>query len=425
MSKKLIEIRSGSRERAFLVTVDIKGPQVNGRFTVDEEKKELEALVLSTGCEIVGGAEVHLNKINPPLFIGRGKAEEIAASAWEQNARVIIFSINLSSAQQRNLEDITGAKTIDRTQLILDIFAQHAKSSAGKIQVELAQLDYLLPRLKGKGIMLSRLGGGIGTRGPGEKKLEVERRRIEERISRLKKELLQLRKHREVQRHKRKKEAIYSVSLVGYTNAGKTYLLNVLAQENQKTEEALFTTLDPLARIINLKEKVVISDTVGFIHNLPAKLLEAFKATLEELEYSDLLIHLIDISRGNFRKLISAVENILKGLNLKDKPTLFVFNKIDKADDDLVSSIERQYPGSLFISAKKGLGIDELKKKIEEKILKNFMEIKISLSYQNSDALSFVYKKSKVLNSEYSPDGKLRLNIRIRRDDFRRLERLI
>jgi len=273
--------------------------------------------------------------------------------------------------------------------------------------------------------MLSRLGGGIGTRGPGEKKLEVERRRIEERISRLKKELLQLRKHREVQRHKRKKEAIYSVSLVGYTNAGKTYLLNVLAQENQKTEEALFTTLDPLARIINLKEKVVISDTVGFIHNLPAKLLEAFKATLEELEYSDLLIHLIDISRGNFRKLISAVENILKGLNLKDKPTLFVFNKIDKADDDLVSSIERQYPGSLFISAKKGLGIDELKKKIEEKILKNFMEIKISLSYQNSDALSFVYKKSKVLNSEYSPDGKLRLNIRIRRDDFRRLERLI
>ncbi|MBN2121282.1 MAG: GTPase HflX [Candidatus Omnitrophica bacterium] len=422
MSKKLIEINS--KEKAFLVVVDLKDRSLND-FVLQEEAKELEALVVSTGCSVSGSMVVVLNKINPALFIGKGKAEEISQEAWESNAKVVIFNVDLSSSQQRNLEDIIGMKTIDRTQLILDIFAQHAKSNAGKIQVELAQLEYLSPRLKGKGIILSRLGGGIGTRGPGEQKLEIERRRIEDRIFRLKKELIQLRKHREILRRKRKKEGFFLISLVGYTNAGKTTLLNALTHENQKTEEAFFTTLDPLSRILNLKEKVVIADTVGFIHDLPKKLIEAFKATLEELEYSDLLIHVADISRNNSQKLIFAVTRILNELGLKDKPLFYVFNKIDKVEDEVRARIARAYPEALFISAKKNEGLKEFKQRIEAKILEDFLDVKISVDCQDFEVLKFVYKNTQVLDSDYSSETKIRFNLRIRKDHFERLKKLI
>lgn len=424
MSKKLIEINAQKKELAFLVVVDLK-EQPSNHFTPQEEHQELESLVESSGCQIVGSILVHLGKISPSLFIGRGKADQIHELAWRKGAKVIIFNIDLSSSQQRNLEDITGIKTIDRTQLILDIFAQHAKSNAGKIQVELAQLEYLLPRLKGKGIMLSRLGGGIGTRGPGEKKLEIERRRIGDRINKLKKELQQLRKHRDLLRRKRKKEGFFLASLVGYTNAGKTTLLNILTDSRQKVEEALFTTLDPLSRVFNLKQKVIIADTVGFIHHLPQKLLQAFKATLEELEYADLLIHIIDVSRPNFKKLIASVERILKELHLEDKPILYVFNKIDKIDNNSLESIKNKNGDVLFISARKGTGLYELKMKIDEKISENFLELKVSISYQNKEALNFIYKHAQILDTHDGSSENIRFTIRIRKEDSQPLKALI
>ncbi|MFC1514980.1 GTPase HflX [Candidatus Omnitrophota bacterium] len=425
MGKKLIETNSQRKEPAFIVVVDLYD---RGRddFIPREEQKELEALVTSSGCALAGSMVFYLNKINSALFIGSGKAEEIAQAVRESGAKVVVFNVNLASAQQRNLEDTLGVKTIDRTQLILDIFAQHAKSNAGKIQVELAQLEYLLPRLKGKGIMLSRLGGGIGTRGPGEKKLEIDRRRIEDTISRLKKELILLRKHRELIRGNRKKEGFFLVSLVGYTNAGKTTLLNALTGESQKTEEALFTTLDPLSRIMSLKEKVVVSDTVGFIHDLPKKLIEAFKATLEELEHTDFLIHVIDVSRVNFEKLIIAVERILKQLALREKPSLYVFNKIDAlSDEGLLTPVRARYPEALFISARTGLNLKQLQAKIEAKILEDFVEVKISIPSQDAQTISFIYRKAQVLSCDYSSEGKARFNLRIRKDDFQRLKGLI
>ena len=425
MNKKLVEINNRDKEKVFVVTVRVESIKDAAQFSPEEEARELATLVVSSGAQVVGEYAVHLYKITPALFIGKGKAEEIASLAAEQKAAVIVFNVNLSPGQQRNLEDATGVKTIDRTQLILDIFAQHAKSNTGKIQVELAQLEYLLPRLKGKGVMLSRLGGGIGTRGPGETKLEVDRRRIEERITRLEKQLSAVRAQRNVQRQKRKKEGIFTVSLVGYTSAGKTTLLNALTDENQKTEEALFTTLDPLSRIVHLQEKVVISDTVGFIHYLPAKLIEAFKATLEELEHADLLLHVIDASREDFRKLISVVEEILTQLKVNEKPRLCVFNKIDKIDEEFLENIKQEYSGAVCVSARDRKFTQELLQKIEDKVLENFIEIKISVPYQNTEALNYVYKKATILHSDTADDGSLQFNLRMPRTDFYRLQKLL
>ncbi|HEC70039.1 MAG TPA: GTPase HflX [Candidatus Omnitrophica bacterium] len=422
MAKKLIET-SPSKEKALLVVIDFKERE-RREFSFEEEREELRELVSSCGCEVVEVVKVSLKKVNPSLFVGKGKAEEISQLAWEKKAQVVIFNTDLSPTQQRNLEDIIGLKTIDRTQLILDIFAQHAKTSTGKIQVELAQLEYLLPRLKGKGIFLSRLGGGIGTRGPGEKKLEIERRRIEERITKLKKELENIRNYRQILRKKRKKEGVFTVALIGYTNAGKTSLLNSLTGENQKADFALFTTLDPLTRDLKLREKVVISDTVGFIHNLPQKLIEAFKATLEELEYSDLLLQVVDISRSNFEKVIRAVEDILRDLGLGDKPSFYVFNKIDKLNSSDLERIKKKYSEALYISAKYHQNLDSLIKRIEEKILESFVEVKVIVSYSQAELLNFIYKKAQILSSEYL-DNKIRFKLRLPRQDYLQLKKLL
>ncbi|MCD6539333.1 MAG: GTPase HflX [Candidatus Omnitrophica bacterium] len=423
MAKKLIKTFP-SKEKALLVVIDFK-ERKKKEFSFEEEKEELRELVISCGCEVVEAVRVSLKKVNPSLFVGKGKAEEISQLAWEKKAQVVIFNTDLSPTQQRNLEDIIGLKTIDRTQLILDIFAQHAKTSTGKIQVELAQLEYLLPRLKGKGIFLSRLGGGIGTRGPGEKKLEIERRRIEERITKLKKELENIRNYRQILRKRREREGVFTIALIGYTNAGKTSLLNSLTGEDQKADFALFTTLDPLTRDLKLREKVVISDTVGFIHNLPQKLIEAFKATLEELEYSDLLLQVVDISKSNFEKVIRAVETILKDLGLGDKPSLYVFNKIDKLDSLDLERIRKKYPQALYISAKYHQNLDSLIKRIEEKILENFVEVKVMVSYFHTGLLNFIYKKAQILSSEYSSDNKIRFKLRLSPQDYSQLKKFL
>ena len=284
------------KEKALLVVVFTE--EEKREWDIEEISEEFKNLVISAGIEVTDLISVKIKKTTPSFYIGKGKAYEIAKLAQEKKADVVIFNNNLSFTQQRNLEDILMIKTIDRTQLILDIFAHHAHTQEGSIQVELAQLEYLLPRLKGRGIMLSRLGGGIGTRGPGEKKLEVDRRRIEDRISTLREKLEKIRKHRHLLREKRIKDNVKICSLVGYTNAGKTSLLNTLVDDLQKTSDSLFTTLDPVSRRLLLSDnlEVVITDTVGFLHKLPHHLIEAFQATLEELTFSDLLLHVVDVS---------------------------------------------------------------------------------------------------------------------------------
>ncbi len=392
-------------ERALLVIVEVEGERQPWSF--QELAEELKNLVISTGIEAGDLIFVKRKEINPSLYIGRGKALELAKIAQQKSVDVIIFNNNLSFTQQRNLEEIIGIKTIDRTQLILDIFARHAHTQEGALQVELAQLEYLLPRLKGKGIMLSRLGGGIGTRGPGEKKLEVDRRRISDRITKLKKDLDHLKSHRQLLRKKREKEKIPICSLVGYTNAGKTTLLNVLTGEHQKTSSYLFTTLDPISRTLHLEGnlKAIVTDTVGFLYKLPPNLIEAFKATLEELRYAHLLLHIVDGSNKNYTKLIDAVNTILKDLSLLDKNTILVFNKIDKLTEEELEILKNKFPEAIFISALKKLNLDSLLKRVEKVLFGETIKISLNIPLENLDLLNWIYEHTQVISTHYHQDG--------------------
>ena len=332
-------------------------------WSMDDELKELEELARSAGCEIV---EVVRAKRHDPVaatLIGSGKVEEIGQQAKQARAQVVVFSRELSPAQQRNIEDVVQLKTIDRTQLILDIFAQRAKSQEGKVQVELAQLRYLLPRLVGQGIALSRLGGGVGTRGPGETKLEVDRRRIRERITRVLHELEKLSTRREATRRRRRDARVFVAALVGYTNAGKTTLLNRLTGAEGLAQDRPFTTLDPLARRMRLPSggNIIVTDTVGFLHRLPHHLIEAFKATLEEAEDADVLIHVLDASHPLAIEQADAVREVLGMLDLRDKPVITALNKIDQLpNEQAIHELARHLPMPLPISAKTGAGLDEL-----------------------------------------------------------------
>lgn len=388
-------------EKALLVVVIWEKEKKTWPY--EELAQEFENLVLSTGIEVKKLLFVKRKYLTPALYIGKGKALELAQIAQEEGVDVVIFSHNLTFTQQRNLEEIIGIKTIDRTQLILDIFARHAHTQEGALQVELAQLEYLLPRLKGKGIMLSRLGGGIGTRGPGEKKLEVERRRIADRIAKLKKELEQVRKHREVIRKKRQRENMAACSLVGYTNAGKTTLLNVLTADTQKVSSSLFTTLDPVSRVMVLpnNSKIIITDTVGFIYKLPPNLVEAFKATLEELNYADLLLHVVDASSKNCKRLISAVYAILKELHLEEQRTILVFNKIDKLTSDEVDRLKLLYPEAILISALQKLNLDSLIRNIERRLALDKRHLILKFPFSAMGILDYLYKNSEVFKVEY------------------------
>ncbi|MCD6228753.1 MAG: GTPase HflX [Candidatus Omnitrophica bacterium] len=391
-------------ERALLVIVEVEGERQI--WSSQELAEELKNLVISTGIDVGGLIFVKRKEINPSLYIGKGKALELAKIVQQESVNVIIFNNNLSFTQQRNLEEIVGVKTIDRTQLILDIFARHAHTQEGALQVELAQLEYLLPRLKGKGIMLSRLGGGIGTRGPGEKKLEVDKRRISDRITKLKKDLDHLKRHRQLLRKKREKEKIPICSLVGYTNAGKTTLLNALTGEHQKTSSYLFTTLDPISRTLHLEGnlKAIVTDTVGFLYKLPPNLIEAFKATLEELHYAHLLLHIVDGSNKNYTKLIDAVNTILKDLSLLDKNIILVFNKIDKLTEEELEILKGKFPEAVFISALKKLNLDSLLRRIEKVLFGETIEVSLNISLKSLDLLNWIYEHAQVINTQYYQD---------------------
>lgn len=368
---------------------------------------EFKSLVLSTGIEVCQIVSCNLRQPSSSFYVGKGKVAEIKAIIEEEPVDAVIFNNNLSGRQQRNLEEALGVKTLDRTQLILDIFAKHAKSREGSLQVELAQLEYLLPRLRGKGLILSRLGGGIGTVGPGETKLEVDRRRISERINRLKQDLKEVSRQRAVARKKRQRQKVPVCSLVGYTNAGKTTLLNALSESSQKASPDMFTTLDAVSRRIQLKEKmeVLLSDTVGFIYKLPPNLIEAFKATLEELSYSDLLLYVVDVSSPNLSQIQQAVDEILKELGLSKKEKILVFNKVDRAEKEIVEQVEGKFPEGVFISATSGAGLNSLRERICQRLSENYLELIAEIPLDRMDLINFLHQSSQIIKINYQEKG--------------------
>lgn len=400
-------------ERALLVTIRLASEKDN--WQLDDIAQELEELCHTSGVEVVDNISCLRDKPTPNFFIGRGKAEEIAILCQEENIDTVIFSRDLSGTHQRNLEEVIAKKIIDRTQLILDIFAHHAKSPEGKMQVELAQLQYLMPRLAGKGIALSRLGGGIGTRGPGEQKLEVDRRRIRSRIDKLKEDLVHLRQHRLVVKKKRRENAIPTVALIGYTNAGKSTLLNTLTDAGQVVSDALFTTLDPLYKscVLPNGEHIVISDTVGFLHNLPHHLIEAFKATLEEVVESDLLIHVLDVSHPRVYEHNQAVFSVLKELQADKKSIITALNKIDLLEDKAwLQRLKEDFPNSIPISAKFRQNLDSLLKNIQESFASRMVYLELQIPHSRMDLINLFYREGKVKEVKYLQKGiRIKVNI--------------
>jgi len=400
--KKLKETEYYKKEKALLVGVELTGK--NARL-VEESLEELAFLTSSADAEVTCQTIQRRERIDPACFIGRGKASEIKNLCAEQEITTVIFDDDLSPAQQRNLEEIIKCKVIDRTRLILDIFASRARTQEGKLQVELAQLTYLLPRLTGKGVTLAQQVGGIGVRGPGEKKLEYDRRKVEERISKLQKEINKVSEHREQQRQRRQRVPLPIIAIVGYTNSGKTTLLNTLTSSHVFVEDKLFSTLDPTIRrlILPNKEKVLLVDTVGFIHKLPHQLVAAFRATLEEVTSSDLLLHIVDTSHPEFQKQIVAVEKVLQELDALGKPMITIFNKMDLVKNSpLLPRLKRKYKDSINISAKKGWGLDRLHDRIIEHFGKDRSTIELVIPQARSDLVSLVYERGTVLSRKYN-----------------------
>lgn len=393
-------------ERTILVHL-----ATNKQEKIEAEKSmsELGGLALAAGAEVIHKVFQFRAKISPKYLIGEGKVNELIQLKDELKADLIIFDHNLSPIQQRSLEDEIHCKVIDRTQLILDIFAQRAHSKEGKLQVELAQLNYLLPRLLGKGQALSRLGGGIGTRGPGEKKLEEDRRRIQDRISKVKKDIQKIQKRRADQRKGRAKGPVPVVALVGYTNAGKSSLFNLLSKELMVTSSKLFTTLDPVIRRVSFSNGLYffISDTVGFIKKLPIELITAFKATLEELKEANCICHVIDMTSPDIHRQIEIVENILSEIGASDIPMIKAFNKIDlfPNPEEFIKKNSLANDSKVYISALTGDGIQNLKENLRSFLFKNFRLFYLRIPKAKKDLTHSFPKWSIVLkrreNDEY------------------------
>src|SRR5436189_2766344 len=365
----MIETRpQKTQERALLIGLEKEGVS---KWDLQDSLDELRELANSAGAEVIDTVTQKLQKPTAPYYIGRGKAESIKDSCQDRQVTSVIFDDELSPAQGRNLENLFARKVLDRTQLILDIFAQRARSREGRLQIELAQLQYLLPRLTRMWDHLSRQTGGIGTRGPGETQLEVDRRRVQERIARLERELEAVRKTRAVQRQGRKRHQWPVAAVVGYTNAGKSTLLNLLTGADVVAENRLFATLDPTTRsfVLPNKQRVLLTDTVGFLRKLPHTLIESFKATLEEVSEADLLIHIVDLSHPRVDEHIEAVDTVVKELGAFGKQTLMVFNKIDLlANDELVDVYTKKFPGSVAIAARKGIGLSGLVQALQDEL---------------------------------------------------------
>ncbi|MDD4203186.1 MAG: GTPase HflX [Candidatus Omnitrophica bacterium] len=414
------------KEKALLVTVNITEPKKiddPSAWTPKQRAEELQSLAISSGAEVIDNVIINRKDITPALYIGKGKVHEFSLYVEEKDIDIIIFNNELSGTQQRNIEADVNTKVIDRTQLILDIFAKRALSNEGKVQVELAQLSYMLPRLSDKGLELSRQGGGIGTRGPGEQKLEVDKRRISERIAILKKELDNIKKQRATSRKRRAQNSLLNVSIVGYTNAGKSTLLNKLTNSDVLAQDKLFCTLDPTVRALTLPNNLVVtlSDTVGFVDRLPHHLIDAFKATLEEVVEADLIIHVIDSSDPKVVQYRKAVNDVLKELQADEKPTITVFNKIDKI-------VELPYADKkekiVYLSALEGKGIDVLLKRIEENIAQDLTKITITVDQANMKAINFIFEHANIISKDYK-DNDIICNIQISHPALAQLKKLL
>lgn len=407
----MIENSFNKSFNAILVAVN----RNNDNFEVENSMNELESLVESANGIVVGKIIQKLDRINTSTYIGKGKVAELAEFVENLDVDAVVFDDELSGIQIRNLEDQVGTKVIDRTILIMDIFAARANSKEGRLQVELAQLQYRLPRLVGFGKSLSRLGAGIGTRGPGEKQIETDRRHIRRRIDDLKKDLADIQKTRTLHRKKRKKSGIPIVALVGYTNVGKSAIMNYMIEnfgkEEKKVEEAdmLFATLDAKHRLIEIdnNRQFILVDTVGFVSKLSHNLVDAFKGTLQEAEYADLIVKVEDIShdRTDFQREI--LNNVLDDLKLSDKKSIFVYNKIDKIDTELQNSgiSEQNNENKVFVSAKTGLNMDKLKDSIVQNIFDDEREVNIVLPFDKGDLASKLCDNANVLKMVYKDDG--------------------
>lgn len=399
--KELIEEK---KPKAVLI-----GVQLNEDVT--HYMDELDQLAEAAGCQVVGEMVQKKEKIDVAFFIGKGKLEELKNACDTLEADLVIFNDELSGMQLRNIEDKLDLKVVDRTILILDIFSQRAVSKEGKLQVELAQLQYRKSRLVGIGRSLSRTGGGIGTRGPGEKKLETDRRHILRRTTDIKKELETVRKNRKTQRQKREKSDIPMVSLVGYTNAGKSTIMNQFLNRTNKddkcvfAEDMLFATLDTFQRNIKLdtNEAFILTDTVGFVSKLPHLLINAFKATLEEVLYAELIIHVVDASYENFQFQMEVTKKVLREIGVENKKIITVFNKMDQIgyDDGIIPTGE----DILYISAKSGQGMATLLDVIKEELFANVMKVKLLIPFDKGDISSYLCQNTKVANMEYTENG--------------------
>jgi len=387
------------------------GVQLQGVLTaeVTETLDELAQLTMSAGAEVLLTVQQKKTRPDPALFIGKGKALEIKALAEYHQADTIIFDEDLSPAQQRNLEKMLETKVVDRAELILDIFSQRAHTREGKLQVELAQLHYRLPRLSGQGVLLSRLGGGIGTRGPGETKLEVDRRRIRDKISYLEKSIEEIKKHRGQQRSRRKETQIRVAALVGYTNAGKSTLLNHLCQADVLVEDKLFATLDPTSRQLVLPngQLMVLTDTVGFIRKLPHQLVAAFRATLEEILEADVLLHVVDCHHDSREEQIKSVMEVLKEIGAENKPMITVLNKIDLLEgrQEFIDRMVSNYEPAVSISAKKMIGFEELETELMRQFAEDWNRLRLKIPHDRSDLMAHIHKVGRVHQIDYQPDG--------------------
>jgi len=396
-------VLQATAEKSILV-----GLETQNNTDANQSLEELGRLAETAGVQVAGSLLQKRDRPNGRYYIGRGKAEELREKCVTLEADLVIFDVELSAVQIRNLEELLNCRVIDRTNVILDIFAQRARTKEGKLQVELAQLRYLLPRLLGKGITLSRLGAGIGTRGPGETKLETDRRHIRRRISFLERELEFIRQRRKLQRERRERLGFPLVALVGYTNAGKSTLLNSLAKAAAAlAEDQLFSTLDPLSRLVKLPDgrQILVSDTVGFVRKLPHHLVAAFRATLEEVKEADLILHVIDLSSPDMENQRQAVEAVLRELETQNNPTLLVYNKLD-----LVEAKQTDWLGlgeahsTVAISAQTGDGLPELLRQIALRLARPGAKVDLELPLAETRLLSLIHDYGEVLSKRYAED---------------------
>ena len=397
---ELIEIGE-QQERVILFAAS-----TNASDDTEESVEELRELVKTAGAEPVGVVIQNRENVHPGTYLGKGKIQELKEMVWESGATGVVCDDELSPAQLKNLEDALDTKVMDRTMIILDIFAARAKTREGKIQVELAQLRYRAVRLVGLRNSLSRLGGGIGTRGPGETKLEVDRRRIHERISQLKSELQDVERHRDVVRKQREQSGTLTAAIVGYTNAGKSTLLNKLTGAGILAEDKLFATLDPTTRALTLPrgEKVLLTDTVGFIRKLPHHLVEAFKSTLEEARYCDVILHVVDCSNPQMDMQMHVVYETLRRLDIKDKEIITVFNKVDRPDADTACrDMSADY--KVKLSAKTGEGIEELLDLFAIILRNRRIYFEKIFAYRDAGRIQTIRKSGQLLSEEYQDDG--------------------